>query len=194
MKEVMDNTVTVIKNTISATPIDKDRLVVGTEDGLFCVDLERDGKRAGDVSEPILTSVSTSEISRVGDGKKIYQVEYLQEEQLIIVLAGRHRQMRLIPIRALDQTETEWIKVADTKNCIGNQRLHLICLLIILCLSFSVRHGSNAAHAHLQRKLLPVCGSQAAGHHLRNHEAQDPPRSAAGGAAARPGPELGRVQ
>ena len=29
--------------------------------------------------------------------------------------------MRLIPIRALDQTETEWIKVADTKNCIGKQ-------------------------------------------------------------------------
>ena len=46
MKEVMDNTVTVIKNTISATPIDKDRLVVGTEDGLFCVDLERDGKQS----------------------------------------------------------------------------------------------------------------------------------------------------
>ena len=45
MKEVMDNTVTVIKNTISATPIDKDRLLVGTEDGLFCVDLERDGKQ-----------------------------------------------------------------------------------------------------------------------------------------------------
>ena len=67
-----------------------------------------------------LIPASTSEISRVGDGKKIYQVEYLQEEQLIIVLAGRHRQMRLIPIRALDQTETEWIKVADTKNCIGN--------------------------------------------------------------------------
>ena len=49
MKEVMDNTVTVIKNTISATPIDKDRLVVGTEDGLFCVDLERDGKSSGRV-------------------------------------------------------------------------------------------------------------------------------------------------
>ena len=67
----------------------------------------------------------------MGDGKKIYQVEYLQEEQLIIVLAGRHRQMRLIPIRALDQTETEWIKVADTKNCIGEDYLHHICLLII---------------------------------------------------------------
>lgn len=44
MKEVMDNTVSVIKNALSATPIDKDRLVVGTDDGLFCVDLERDGK------------------------------------------------------------------------------------------------------------------------------------------------------
>ena len=120
MKEVMDNTVTVIKNTISATPIDKDRLVVGTEDGLFCVDLERDGKKSGRIINNELIPASTSEISRVGDGKKIYQVEYLQEEQLIIVLAGRHRQMRLIPIRALDQTETEWIKVADTKNCIGN--------------------------------------------------------------------------
>jgi len=74
--------------------------VVGTEDGLFCVDLDRD------------------EIGRIGDGKKIYQVEYLLEEQLIIVLAGRQRQMRLIPIRALDQTDTEWIKVADTKGCI----------------------------------------------------------------------------
>ena len=44
MKEVMDNTVTVIKNALSATNIDKDRLVVGTDDGLFCVDLERDGE------------------------------------------------------------------------------------------------------------------------------------------------------
>ena len=50
-------------------------------------------------------------------------MEYLLEEQLIIVLAGRQRQMRLIPIRALDQTDTEWIKVADTKGCIGELSL-----------------------------------------------------------------------
>jgi len=102
-REVLDNTVSIIKNSnaLSACLIDRDRMVVGTDDGLFCVDLDRD------------------EICRIGDGKKIHQVEYLPEEQLMIVLAGKQRQMRLIPVKALDQpTETEWIKVADTKNCI----------------------------------------------------------------------------
>ena len=47
------------------------------------------------------------------------KVEYIAEEQLMIALAGKQRQMRLIPVKALDQpAETEWIKVADTKNCI----------------------------------------------------------------------------
>lgn len=118
----MDNTVTVIKNALSATPVDKDRLVVGTEDGLFCVDLDRDGKHSAQQLYYSSADIYfSSEIGRIGDGKKIYQVEYLLEEQLIIVLAGRQRQMRLIPIRALDQTDTEWIKVADTKGCIGKE-------------------------------------------------------------------------
>ena len=43
-KEVMDNQVTVIKNALSACLIDQDRLVVGTEEGLYSVDLERDGE------------------------------------------------------------------------------------------------------------------------------------------------------
>ncbi|XP_059087809.1 serine/threonine-protein kinase MRCK beta-like isoform X3 [Tigriopus californicus] len=99
-REILDNTVTMIKNAMSACLIDRDRLVVGTDDGLFCVDLDRD------------------EICRIGDQKKIHQVEYLQDEQLMIALTGKHRQMRLIPVKALDQPDTEWIKVADTKSCI----------------------------------------------------------------------------
>lgn len=43
-REVLDNTVSVIKNALSACLIDRDRLVVGTDEGLFCVDLDRDGK------------------------------------------------------------------------------------------------------------------------------------------------------
>ena len=102
-REVLDNTVGVLKNgnALSACLIDRDRLVLGTDDGLFCVDLDRD------------------EICRIGDGKKLHQVEYIPEEQLIIALAGKQKQMRLIPVKALDQPhETEWIKLADTKGCI----------------------------------------------------------------------------
>merc|ERR1719471_2237180 len=100
-REVLDNTVSMIKNALSACVVDRDRIAVGTDDGLFCVDLDRD------------------EICRIGDGKKIHQVEYISDEQLLIVLAGKQRQMRLIPVKALDQpTDTEWIKVADTKNCL----------------------------------------------------------------------------
>jgi hypothetical protein len=43
--------------------------------------------------------IRIAEICRIGEGKKIHQVEYLQDEQLIIALTGRQRQMRLIPIR-----------------------------------------------------------------------------------------------
>lgn len=59
-REVLDNTVSIIKNSnaLSACLIDKDRMVVGTDDGLFCVDLDRD------------------EICRIGDGKKIHQVQF----------------------------------------------------------------------------------------------------------------------
>lgn len=58
------------------------------------------------------------EICRIGDQKKIHQVEYLHNEQLMIALTGKQKQMRLIPVKALDQPDTEWIKVADTKGCI----------------------------------------------------------------------------
>lgn len=58
------------------------------------------------------------EIARVGEGKKIYLLEYVTEEQLIVVLSGKQRHVRLVPVRALDGDEVEWIKVAETKGCI----------------------------------------------------------------------------
>ncbi|XP_012250949.2 serine/threonine-protein kinase Genghis Khan isoform X1 [Athalia rosae] len=100
VKELLDNTLALIKNVMSGTIIDPDRLVIGTEEGLFCLDLDR------------------SEIARVGEGKKIYLLEYVTEEQLIVVLSGKQRHVRLVPVRALDGDEVEWIKVAETKGCI----------------------------------------------------------------------------
>ncbi|XP_017876835.1 serine/threonine-protein kinase Genghis Khan isoform X1 [Ceratina calcarata] len=99
-KELLDNTLALIKNVMSGAIIDPDRLVIGTEEGLFCLDLDR------------------REIARVGEGKKIYLLEYVTEEQLIVVLSGKQRHVRLVPVRALDGDEVEWIKVAETKGCI----------------------------------------------------------------------------
>lgn len=54
----------------------------------------------------------------MGEGKKVYQLEYVVEEQLLVVLSGKQRHVRLIPVRALDGDDVEWIKVAETKGCI----------------------------------------------------------------------------
>lgn len=43
-KELLDNTLAIIKNAMSGAIIDPDRLVIGTEEGLFCLDLDRSGE------------------------------------------------------------------------------------------------------------------------------------------------------
>ena len=39
----MDNSVTLTKTAMSGAVIDTDRLVIGTEEGLLCIDLDREG-------------------------------------------------------------------------------------------------------------------------------------------------------
>lgn len=61
---------------------------------------------------------SAIEIARIGEAKKIYQIDYITEEQIIIVLSGKQRQVRLIPVRALDGDDVEWVKVVESKGCV----------------------------------------------------------------------------
>ncbi|XP_058807394.1 serine/threonine-protein kinase Genghis Khan isoform X2 [Phymastichus coffea] len=154
-KELLDNTLSliVVKNVLSGSIIDPDRLVIGTEEGLFCLDLDR------------------SEIARVGEGKKIYQLEYVTEEQLIVVLSGKQRHVRLVPVRALDGDEVEWIKVAETKGCItlttGKMRKdpNIYCL----CVAIKKQNASQviiyeitrtkARHKRIRELMLP-CHAQ----------------------------------
>ncbi|XP_062716809.1 serine/threonine-protein kinase Genghis Khan isoform X3 [Aedes albopictus] len=100
VKEVLDSSLSAIRSALSALIIDPDRILLGTEDGLFCLDLDR------------------SEIARIGESKKVYQLWYIAEEQLLAILCGKQRHLRLLPIRALEATDVEWIKVAESKNCI----------------------------------------------------------------------------
>ena len=90
------------------------------------------------------------------------QVEYLKSEQLMIALAGKQRQMRLIPVKALDQPDTEWIKVGSGFCCFVVLLFCVICLLfIVYCFLFvqggrhqglhRLRHRSHAAERRRQR-------------------------------------------
>ena len=40
---MLNNSLSVIKTTTSAAVIDPDRIVLGSDDGLFCIDLDRKG-------------------------------------------------------------------------------------------------------------------------------------------------------
>ncbi|XP_046752043.1 serine/threonine-protein kinase MRCK beta isoform X2 [Diprion similis] len=153
VKELLDNTLALIKNVMSGTIIDPDRLVIGTEEGLFCLDLDR------------------SEIARVGEGKKIYLLEYVTEEQLIVVLSGKQRHVRLVPVRALDGDEVEWIKVAETKGCITLTTgiMHRNPLTYCLCVAIKRQNSSQVIiyeitrtktrHKRIREVMLP-CHAQ----------------------------------
>uniref|UniRef100_A0A8C9G6I9 non-specific serine/threonine protein kinase n=1 Tax=Pavo cristatus TaxID=9049 RepID=A0A8C9G6I9_PAVCR len=78
---------------------DHERIALGNEEGLFVVHVTKD------------------EIIRVGDNKKVHQIELIPSEQLIAVISGRNRHVRLFPMTALDGRETEFYKLAETKGC-----------------------------------------------------------------------------
>uniref|UniRef100_A0A3B5LWZ4 non-specific serine/threonine protein kinase n=1 Tax=Xiphophorus couchianus TaxID=32473 RepID=A0A3B5LWZ4_9TELE len=98
-KEAYDCTLPLIKTTQSAAIIDHERVALGNEEGLFVIHVTKD------------------EIIRVGDNKKVYQIDLIPQEQLLAVISGRNRHVRLIPTQALDGRETESNKLTETKNC-----------------------------------------------------------------------------
>lgn len=117
-RDLVDNSLALIKNTLSAAIIDPDRVVIGAEEGLYCVDLDRTGLYfCNSSNNSIFVNLIIVEIGRIGEGKKIYQLEYISEEHLLVVVSGKQRHVRLVPIRALDGDDTEWIKVAESKGC-----------------------------------------------------------------------------
>ncbi|XP_060520410.1 serine/threonine-protein kinase Genghis Khan isoform X2 [Cylas formicarius] len=126
-RELIDNSLALLKNTLSAVIIDPDRIVLGTEEGLYCIDLDR------------------TEIARIGDGKKMFQIEYISEEHLLVVVSGKQRQVRLVPIRALDGDDTEWIKVTESKGCSVLAVGPVLRAPLTFCLCISIRKQNFSA-------------------------------------------------
>ncbi|XP_057678550.1 serine/threonine-protein kinase MRCK alpha isoform X2 [Corythoichthys intestinalis] len=98
-KEAYDSTLPLIKTTQSAAIIDHERVALGNEEGLFVIHVTKD------------------EIIRVGDNKKVHHIDLIPQEQLLAVISGRNRHVRLFPSQALDGHEIESFKLVETKGC-----------------------------------------------------------------------------
>ncbi|XP_015260578.1 PREDICTED: serine/threonine-protein kinase MRCK beta-like [Cyprinodon variegatus] len=100
LHEAYDASLPLIKAALCATVLDRERIAMGTEDGLFVVEVTRDV------------------IVRASDSKKVYQIELIPNEKIVALLCGRNRQVHLHPWGVLDGAESSFdTKLAETKNC-----------------------------------------------------------------------------
>ncbi|XP_027470132.1 serine/threonine-protein kinase MRCK alpha-like isoform X3 [Zalophus californianus] len=77
-------------------------------------------KEAYDSSLPLIKTTQTAaiiEIIRVGDMKKIHQIELIPHGQMVAVISGRSHHVQLFPMSALDGRKTDIHKLAETKGC-----------------------------------------------------------------------------
>nr|XP_058949041.1 serine/threonine-protein kinase MRCK alpha-like isoform X2 [Pocillopora verrucosa] len=132
-----------IKQALCATIIDTDRVCLGTEDGLFCIELMKESS------------------SRIGDNKKVSQIEMLPDEQLLVLISGRNRQIRLYPLSAVDGHDTEPIKIPEAKNCLmfATGSIHdntATCLCAAVKRHIYVYELNRTKYRHLKIKETPV--------------------------------------
>uniref|UniRef100_A0A670HLA9 Serine/threonine-protein kinase MRCK beta n=1 Tax=Podarcis muralis TaxID=64176 RepID=A0A670HLA9_PODMU len=99
-QEAYDSTLPLIKASLAATIIDRDRIAIGAEEGLYVVDVTRDV------------------IVRAADCKKVYQIELAPKEKIIILICGRNHHVHLYPWSSLDGSEGSLdVKLPETKGC-----------------------------------------------------------------------------
>ncbi|XP_058880303.1 serine/threonine-protein kinase MRCK alpha-like isoform X3 [Acipenser ruthenus] len=145
-KEAYDSTLPLIKTTQSASIIDHERIALGNEEGLFVVHVTKD------------------EIIRVGDNKKVHQIELIPSEQLMAVISGRNRHVRLFPMSALDGRETDFYKLVETKGCqtiVSGQVRHgaLTCLCVAMKRQVICYELNQSKSRHKKIKEIQVPGN-----------------------------------
>ncbi|XP_062824577.1 serine/threonine-protein kinase MRCK beta isoform X4 [Anolis carolinensis] len=99
-QEAYDSTLPLIKTSLAAAVIDRDRIAIGSEEGLYVIEVTRDV------------------IVRAADCKKVYQIELAPKEKVVILICGRNHHVHLYPWSSLDGSEGSFdIKLPETKGC-----------------------------------------------------------------------------
>uniref|UniRef100_A0A6Q2Y4H6 non-specific serine/threonine protein kinase n=1 Tax=Esox lucius TaxID=8010 RepID=A0A6Q2Y4H6_ESOLU len=144
-KEAYDSTLPLIKTTQSAAIIDHERVALGNEEGLYVIHVTKD------------------EIIRVGDNKKVHHIDLVPQEQLLAVISGRNRHVRLFPLAALDGREMDSYKLAETKGCtalvsgpVRNSSITCLCVAMkrqVICYEVN---KSKVRHRRLRELQAPA--------------------------------------
>ncbi|XP_034274417.1 serine/threonine-protein kinase MRCK beta isoform X2 [Pantherophis guttatus] len=99
-QEAYDSTLPLIKTSLAATIIDRDRIAIGSDEGLYVIEVTRDV------------------IVRAADCKKVYQIELVPKEKIIVLICGRNHHVHLYPWSSLDGSESSFdVKLPETKGC-----------------------------------------------------------------------------
>lgn len=77
---------------------DGSKILLGTDESLMCCYMD------------------LKAFHRLPKGKKVFKLEVIESEQLIVAMSGRQRHIKLIPMRALESDTVQWIKMPETKN------------------------------------------------------------------------------
>ncbi|KAG5857686.1 hypothetical protein ANANG_G00022030 [Anguilla anguilla] len=78
LQEAYDSSLPAIKSTLSAAIVDRERIALGTEEGLYVVEVTRDV------------------IVRAADCKKVHQIELIPKEKIVVLLCGRNRHRQVL--------------------------------------------------------------------------------------------------
>ncbi|PAA51229.1 hypothetical protein BOX15_Mlig002375g1 [Macrostomum lignano] len=100
--EALSGQASQLKSCNSAALLDPDRLLLGTDDGLFVADMQRDT------------------LTRVGDKKRVQWVQVLYEVQLVLAVVGKQRQLKLYPLVLCEGKQTEGYAVQDCKGLVAD--------------------------------------------------------------------------
>ncbi|CBY09743.1 unnamed protein product [Oikopleura dioica] len=98
--EIYDPNLVLIKNTHCAKVIDRNRVLLGTDDGLYCAELAKD------------------EFVRIAD-KRVSDIRLCLDVDIIVIISGNRKTVRLFPISAAisGHYDQDPPKLEETRGC-----------------------------------------------------------------------------
>ncbi|XP_062821525.1 serine/threonine-protein kinase MRCK gamma isoform X2 [Anolis carolinensis] len=99
LKEAYDNGLPFVPHALSAAILDRERIALGTEDGLFLIHLR------------------TNDVLQVGDLRRVQLLLVSAQAQLLSVLCGKNHGLRLFSWAELETPEAPGAKMVEAKGC-----------------------------------------------------------------------------